>query len=801
MSLEAAAATIYSNTNAISHPYGFRIGTYQVQAPVISANQPLVFGLVQEKQIVKRQLTINNIGNNDLQVLGVTVEGEHPDWFTHNAGNAILPPGGTYIFQVICQPFGGGAFNTHLAVKSTDPNQTNYNIELGGEARSTGTPTPTPKDVPTPTATLTPTPEPTQEPLTPSLVYEFNQPSLDQNHWGIIPGGFTNAPAGAIEPIPFTNEPVPSSKDQKGLAITVQPGQVAFAYGLTPIPTSGNPLLLRIYLRASSPNAIVTLAALKNGLLQADGSIAANALNSTASYVNTEGCLVLLYEPDEAAAVTPVIQVAASGKTDATTVWIDRMEVNLLDAQQKYPGSAFFTARKGSATAISPMVFEFDKATLADNGWEIIPGGFTNAPAGTIKIDALPQDWMPNSKDQRGLSLTVQPGQVAFTFAKTPVTANGNPVLLRLSVRSDSPDVSIALAVLKNDIYTTDGSIATLIPKSSTRYMDNTARMTLLFQTDQGDNVTPVIQAAATGKDKPVTVWVDKLEVIPLQGKTMYEGTEFFGKSTVLSVPASITVPIANLDPSAKPFQMVYIRPGTFWMGSPESEKGRSSDESLPQAVTLSKGFYLGRFEVIQAQWAALMGIDNKDIALDLANKRNNPVLNVTWFEAVKFCNLLSTSQNLTPVYDENTGAANMQANGFRLPTEAEWEYACRAGSASRFYWGNDLDESLTITYTRCSSKEEQGVGYPRLPNAFGLWDTNGNAMEWCQSWFALPDASQHTESPLLDPAGPASGTLRTVKGGGFNDAVNDCRSASRKGIDPNTRKPSMGFRVLRLVE
>jgi formylglycine-generating enzyme required for sulfatase activity len=149
---------------------------------------------------------------------------------------------------------------------------------------------------------------------------------------------------------------------------------------------------------------------------------------------------------------------------------------------------------------------------------------------------------------------------------------------------------------------------------------------------------------------------------------------------------ATITVSISNLPAGAKPLEMVLIPAGTFLMGSTDTEKDRTSDEGPQHQVTLTKSFYMGKYEVTQAQWQAVLGNNPSSFS----GKPNNPVEKVSWYDCVSFCNELSRMNGLTPVYNESSWTANWNANGYRLPTEAEWEYACRAGTSTRFYWGND---------------------------------------------------------------------------------------------------------------
>ncbi len=200
----------------------------------------------------------------------------------------------------------------------------------------TPTHTPTPTTTPPPEATATPTPE---SGIQPERVYEFDQPSLADCGWTEIPGGFTGAPAGSIACGGWEGNPLPSSRDQKGLTVTVAPGQVAFAHASEALAAEGNPILLRLNVRADAPGAAVTLATLRGRMSDTDGSIATHMPMSAAAFVNQERCLVLVYEPDSGDVVTPVIQVAATGSTGPVTVWVDRLEVYSIAPGEQYPGT------------------------------------------------------------------------------------------------------------------------------------------------------------------------------------------------------------------------------------------------------------------------------------------------------------------------------------------------------------------------------------------------------------------------------------------------------------------------------
>lgn len=249
------------------------------------------------------------------------------------------------------------------------------------------------------------------------------------------------------------------------------------------------------------------------------------------------------------------------------------------------------------------------------------------------------------------------------------------------------------------------------------------------------------------------------------------------GKSPGWIASATITIPLLGLPTGAKPLEMVYIPAGTFTMGQPENEPDYQAINGPPHQVTLTQGFYLGKYEITQAQWQAVMGSNPSY----LTRGDNKPVQYFTWSECQEFI------ENL-----------NQLGQGtFRLPTEAEWEYACRVGTTTRFYWGDDLQYSQVGQYAWYpyygSSNESQDVGL-KLPNAWGLFDMSGNIFELCQDWHG-----DYSALAQINPTGPTSGTYKVIRGGSIFNGVDEQRSYSRiRGSDPYKRDQSVGFRLVK---
>jgi formylglycine-generating enzyme required for sulfatase activity len=244
----------------------------------------------------------------------------------------------------------------------------------------------------------------------------------------------------------------------------------------------------------------------------------------------------------------------------------------------------------------------------------------------------------------------------------------------------------------------------------------------------------------------------------------------------------------------------VLIEGGTFLMGSPAEEPERGGDETQRQ-VTVSD-FYLAISEVTQREYADLMGNNPSEF-----QGENLPVENVTWFDAALYCNALSAREGLEAVYriDGETVTWNRDANGYRLPTEAEWEYACRAGTTTPFNTGNTITDKQANFYNHYGYNNDSSgrvIGNSRgstspvnsfKPNPWGLFDTHGNVGEWCWDWYG-----EYVAENLTDPEGPATGTYRVTRGGGWNDFPKHVRSAYRSAAPPRNSVFNIGFRLAR---
>ncbi|MDR2495041.1 MAG: SUMF1/EgtB/PvdO family nonheme iron enzyme [Spirochaetaceae bacterium] len=268
------------------------------------------------------------------------------------------------------------------------------------------------------------------------------------------------------------------------------------------------------------------------------------------------------------------------------------------------------------------------------------------------------------------------------------------------------------------------------------------------------------------------------------------------GDSWAVSRAEPVTPPAPHIPRQAPPGgRLVKIPAGTFTIGTPAAEVGRDGDEVRRQ--TNVRSFYLGSREVTQEEYAAVMGVNPS--YFKSPTSLEYPVEQVSWFDAIEYCNKRSVQEGLAPVYTINQGTVvwNERTNGYRLPTEAEWEYACRAGTASAFYTGARFaaeDGNYDGTYTYNGS--QTGVYRERTtpagsfkPNDWGLYDMHGNVYEWCWDRYG-----PYTDDDALT----VSTDHRIIRGGSWYSAPRYLRSGNRAQAAPDARAYYMGFRVAR---
>jgi formylglycine-generating enzyme required for sulfatase activity len=238
--------------------------------------------------------------------------------------------------------------------------------------------------------------------------------------------------------------------------------------------------------------------------------------------------------------------------------------------------------------------------------------------------------------------------------------------------------------------------------------------------------------------------------------------------------------------PGGVPLEMVWIPAGTFQMGRYPGEQDSSSEEEPQHPVTLTQGFWMGKYELTKTQWLVIMGSMPWLGQPDMTYHGDSPAEYVSWDQAQAFIKELNDYTGLT----------------FRLPSEAEWEYACRAGATTRFYWGDDPaytvgDDYAWWKYNADDINEDYAhvVGL-KLPNAWGLYDMSGNALEWCEDdWHNNYTGAPASGGPWIDSP---RGERRVFRGGGWRDSGTYCRSAARYDELPFYPLCGVGFRLAR---
>lgn len=361
--------------------------------------------------------------------------------------------------------------------------------------------------------------------------------------------------------------------------------------------------------------------------------------------------------------------------------------------------------------------------------------------------------------------LGVFAGLAASVLAEPPVMSN-----LRAAQRTDGSK----FVDVYYDVADSDSTQVVISVKFSD---DNGVTYNIIPKTLFGDIglVTP-----GTGKQ---LIW-DSGKDVPGIYNTQYGVMVTTDDNTVNE---TLTIPLPGFSTTVKQLEMVRIPAGKFMMGSPDSETDRGTDEGPQFSVTFSKDFYLGKYEVTKAQWNHIMGITpaGNDYA----------VTGVSWDQCQEFIKRLN----------------QLGKGTFRLPTEAEWEYACRAGTMTRYFFGDDngywsdsgyiapntkIKEYAWFNGNSQSSVHEVGS---LLPNAWGLFDMSGNVWEWCQDWYVA-----YTSSAKTDPTGASTGSYRVYRGGSWAVVPQDCRSAKRYYNSPSYSDASyygpgsIGLRLLR---
>ena len=234
--------------------------------------------------------------------------------------------------------------------------------------------------------------------------------------------------------------------------------------------------------------------------------------------------------------------------------------------------------------------------------------------------------------------------------------------------------------------------------------------------------------------------------------------------------------------------KLMLVHADSFDMGSPDDEIGRLEIQETIHGVTISRSYYLGAYEVTQEEYKKVVGDNPSYFSTMTMGGRDSskyPVENLSWNDAVSFC------EKLSELPDEKAAGRK-----YRLPTESEWEYACRASSSSAYCCGDSRDELAEFAWFEVEADDPKlkdrthPVGLKK-PNRWGLYDMHGNVWEWCHDWFAL-----YPSEAVTDPKGPPKGSVRVYRGGSWEDRADGCRSARREGDAETHSRLHVGFRI-----
>jgi len=609
-------------------------------------------------------------------------------------------------------------------------------------ATPTNTPTLTPTYTSTPTATHTSTPTftPTCTP-TATLTPTFTATPIPEDfllmNMAVYPvQGFD--PPNSVDYGSLPSDAIfVGSTDGTGLRLSLLPGQGAFLMLNRPVSAQIGLMKLQVSVRASSDQVQMALIAFSNTQEYVCCGYV-NPINSEVP-VNQWGMMRYIFDsPTEE--IIPALQfvVGSDAPSGAYPVFVDNLQI------ESYTAPSLQTV-----TMQSDSTFDTIKSNLLGlNPNSFLPMG---GVPGTVALT-------PGQSGQ-GIKLSLTPGQLAshvVMYSEAP----GMPAMVwgSVQVKRDQGDQGM-LGFVITDGDQTVGYFIDIRALPTDAFKE--VRMAGNFMVGEKD-LPPVAVVQLGGPGVESSVVIDELAV---QASNFVPFTPREEESIVFPL---------SLPTGAKPLEMVRIPAGKFTMGSPTNEQDRWDNEGPTHEVTISRDFYLGKYEVTQAQWQAVMG--SNPVLGPPGRGPNYPIHSVLYSEVLTFISELNRICG-------NVGV-------FRLPTEAEWEYACRAGTTTPYSYGDSPSDDYMWHPTNSGGASHE-VGL-KLPNPWGLYDIHGNVWEFCSDWYG-----SYSSEPQVDPQGPSSGSLFMTRGGSWaSEYAGQCRSARRAQNAGNERHTHIGFRL-----
>lgn len=245
---------------------------------------------------------------------------------------------------------------------------------------------------------------------------------------------------------------------------------------------------------------------------------------------------------------------------------------------------------------------------------------------------------------------------------------------------------------------------------------------------------------------------------------------------------------------------LIQVKGGTFKMGSKTSDTSAELDEQKEHSVTLNT-FEISKFEITVWEWKQFIKANKMKMPIkpSWGWQDNYPINGITWNEAIAYCNWLSTKEKLQPCYSKKgpNFVCNFKANGYRLPTEAEWEFAAKGGTNSKGFRYSGSDKLEDVAWYKANSNGQPHTVGTKLPNELGIYDMSGNVWEWCWDWY---NKDFYKLEKGDNPKGPEMGERRTVRGGSWDSKSNYVRPANRISTIPSKTHEFYGFRIARTI-